>query len=468
MKANSSGEIPELLGAPGESEIAPSGEPHWSGPRWWWAGHLDVEGLALGSVLTFSRALSAYGASVGNPLDVVFSSAGVAASFASWTHLRVDGKPVQGFSPLSGFRQAGDGWVRLHANYPHHVAALLTSLGATTPDAVDAVIRDRSAADVEKCVTEAGGVAVRVRTPREWESTMQAGCLRKEPWIRFQPRTVLDPSPPKKAGDATTAAPLAGIRVLDLTRVIAGPSATRLLGALGADVLRIDSPGMAELWDMHMDTGFDKRSALANFAVRDDLERVRELILHADVILTGYRGESLNRFGLDIDFLEMAYPQLAIVTFDAWGDHGPWANRRGFDSIVQAATGISSLYGSEEDGHWKPGALPVQVLDHAVGMGAAAAVLTLLRGRNDGMTGSAHLSLARTAHELMSLPKPPTGEPTRELTPPLCKASGDYGDTTYVPPPLHLDGHQLDYKILPRRYGSSELSWDCPPALART
>lgn len=217
---------------------------------------------------------------------------------------------------------------------------------------------------------------------------------------------------------------------------------------------------MVELWDMHMDTGFDKRTAMANFSIGSQLERVRVLLSHTDVVLTGYRGTALDRFGLDRDSLRTGYPSLPVVSFDAWGDQGPWANRRGFDSIVQAATGISSMYGTGAGEAWTPGALPVQALDHAVGMGAATAILALLQGRRRGLTGSAHLSLARTAHELLRRPRPPVRDGVDELIPPLRNATGFYGDTTFVPPPLLIRGRQVEYSALPREYGSSELSWD--------
>src|SRR5664280_2934615 len=110
-----------------------------------------------------------------------------------------------------------------------------------------------------------------------------------------------------------------------------------------ADVLRIDPPGMPELWDHHVDTGFAKRSALADLDDPAALARIRVLLAEADVLFTGYRGAALDRFGLNPAALTQDYPQLVVVTLDAWGDRGPWSHERGFDSIVQAATGIGHL-----------------------------------------------------------------------------------------------------------------------------
>jgi crotonobetainyl-CoA:carnitine CoA-transferase CaiB-like acyl-CoA transferase len=203
------------------------------------------------------------------------------------------------------------------------------------------------------------------------------------------------------------------VRVLDLTRVIAGPVSTRLLGSLGADVLRIDPPRLPEITDQFVDTGFGKRSAEADLAIPENRHLLEQLLATADVVITGYRRGSLNRFGLEPEVLLAVRPELVVVTLDSWGSTGPWSGLRGFDSIVQAATGIADLYGTgNHDGEWQPGALPVQALDHATGYGVAAAAIALLaRRRHKGLGGSARLSLARTAEELFALPEPGLSRP---------------------------------------------------------
>ncbi|MDN3904363.1 CoA transferase [Arthrobacter sp. YD2] len=429
----------------------------WSGRRWWWAGRLDVEGLALGSLQMLAAAVAAYASSTGRGTRISFTSDGAAAAFASYAHVRINNRQAQGFAPLSGFRPTADGWVRLHANYPHHERALFTALGAEHPGEVDAAVRGRTSAEVEAVVTAHGGLAAEVRTPQAWADSEQGRVLQAEPWLRLELDAV-DPALPPRPGNA---GPLDGLRVLDLTRVIAGPSGSRLLGALGADVLRVDPPAIPELEDQYVDTGFAKRSAVADLAGAEARRRLRALLAQADVVLTAYRGGSMARLGLDPASLRAEYPQLAVVSLDAWGDRGPWAERRGFDSIVQAATGISYLYGGAgEDGGWRPGALPVQALDYATGLGMSAAALALVAARRQGVAGSTHLSLARTAQELLALPGPPPGtEPAALPGPALRSGFGDYGSLTYVPPPLQINGHQLEYPWLPPRYGSADLAW---------
>ncbi len=429
-----------------------------SGPRWWWAGLLDVEGLGLGALQALATAVQAYAFSSGRGEQVTFNSDGVASSFASYAHLRVNGQPIRGFAPLSGFRRSADGWVRLHANYPHHERALLAALAVRRPEDVDDAVRLRSSADIEAAVTEHGGLAAAVRTPEEWAASEPGRAVQREPWLRLDPAAADPVSLPQGAGGI-----LGGLRVLDLTRVIAGPSGSRILGALGAEVLRVDPPATPELEEQYVDTGFSKRSAVADFGDPDVQRKLHALLAGADVVLTAYRAGSLSRFGLDAQTLRADHPGLAVVSLDAWGDTGPWAGRRGFDSIVQAAAGISHVYGNTgEDGQWRPGALPVQALDYATGLGMAAAAVALAAARSRGISGSAHLSLARTALELMQLPAPPSGTEPKEPEPALRSCRSDYGHLVFMPPPLQVNATQLEYSWPPPRYGSAGLGWTEP------
>ncbi|WP_413248543.1 CoA transferase [Sinomonas flava] len=444
-----------------------SPEGWWDGPRRWWGGPLDVEGLALGSVGALIAALAALDGARGARRRAATSAAGVAASFDSIRHLRVDGRALDIWAPMSGFHPTADGWVRLHANYPHHAQRLLAAVGIASPDHLGAALLEQSALDVEATVRAAGGVAAAVRPGGEWAASSAGQAAAGEPWMRFS-LAGADPVRPLPQTDAA-GLPLAGVRVLDLTRVIAGPSATRLLGALGADVLRVDPPQHPELPDAHLDTDFAKRSAVADLREAEQLLRVRALAGEADVVFLGYRQAALARFGLDADALRADFPHLAVVALNAWGWDGPWADGRGFDSIVQAACGIAHLYGTppEEGTHdgaqrppgWRPGALPVQALDHATGMGMAAAAVGLLAARGRGTAGSARLSLIATANELLGAAPPEVPDPQADLPAPRNRAESPYGTLDFVPPPLLLDGAQLAYPRVPGLYGSSPLAW---------
>jgi hypothetical protein len=230
-----------------------------------------------------------------------------------------------------------------------------------------------------------------------------------EPWIVFE---TTDGKPADAAADNRLARRrnlgrglLDGVPVLDLTRVVAGPSGTRLLGALGTDVLRIDPPHLPELRHQHIDTGFAKRSAVADLREPAVMARVRELAAEPDVVFLGYRSGAFARYGLDPATLRTEHSHLAVVSVGAWGEDAPWAGRRGFDSIVRAACGIAHLYGGERGGSspstTAPPALPVP------------------------------------HHEVTSV----------------------YGDLSFVPPPLLMDGIQLQYPYPPQKYGTATLEW---------
>ena len=187
--------------------------------------------------------------------------------------------------------------------------------------------------------------------------------------------------------------------MLDLTRVIAGPVATRYLAALGADVLRLDPPHRPEL-PLHARDGLlGKRSARARLAAPGGAARLHELLSGADVLVHGYRPHALDRFGLTPDALAERHPGLVVVSLSAWGSSGPWGDRRGFDSIVQAACGIALAESADGEG---PGAMPCQLLDHGTGYLCAAAALRALAAQAvRGGTQVRELCLARTAHWLL-------------------------------------------------------------------
>ncbi|WP_083292288.1 CoA transferase [Arthrobacter sp. SW1] len=429
---------------------------HCSGPRTWWSGPLDVEGLALGAVQAAATALNALTSSTRHSID----SVRVAAAFDSLGHLRINGRRAEGFASMSGFRRTADGWIRLHANYPHHAERLLRALSVSAPSEVDSALSGLASEEAEELIAANNGAAAAVRARDAWCTTAMHTAAADGPWIAF---SLSDP--PRKRGRAPwrpapgAGRPLTGLRVLDLTRVIAGPVATRLLGALGADVLRIDPPGLPELADAFIDTGFDKRSAEADLAEPLVLDVVKELIASADVLISGYRGGALARFGLDPESLKEQWPGLVVVSLNAWSIQGPWNGRRGFDSLVQAASGIAEAYGSAGDDGLRPGALPVQALDHATGYGVAAAALALLAQRSgSGTGGTADLSLARTAEEFFALPAAAAGGKVVP-DPPLSTMDSPYGPLLHVAPPLLADGLPLEYTRPPVRYGSSVLGW---------
>ncbi|MFJ8502381.1 CoA transferase [Streptomyces avermitilis] len=360
---------------------------------------LPVRELARACVAACALAAAELGArraERANVPGVRVDDGAVATAFVSERHLLVDGRAPVTFAPLSRFWRTADGWVRTHANYPHHRERLLSALKLPEdPGAVAAALAERSAGEIEEAVYGAGGLAVALRTPEEWARHEQGVEVAARPLVeRQRPGGVRARRPAAPSGGPLL--PAAGLRVLDLTRVIAGPVATRTLALLGADVLRVDSPRLPELMDQHADTGFGKRSAKVGLGT--DRRTFEELLATADVVVTGYRPGALDRFGLSPEALAERRPGLVVAQLSAWGAYGPWAERRGFDSLVQVATGIAAIEGSGQE----PGALPAQALDHGTGYLLAAAVLrSLTEQLADGETRFVRLALARTAGWLL-------------------------------------------------------------------
>ncbi|MFF7293548.1 CoA transferase [Microbacterium sp. NPDC008134] len=319
----------------------------------------------------------------------------IALAYRSDRFLMIDGAAPPVWSPFSGFWPASDGWVRTHGNYPHHAAALRRGLELTeaagSEDVADAFTR-MTTSDAVRAITGSGGLAVAVSR----ESPAHDHALRSRPLVtmtrdRERPDLAGPPTP------ANTGLPLAGVRVLDLTRVIAGPVCTRTLALLGADVLRIDPPGLAEAEWQHLDTGHGKRSTILDARS----PRMEELLSSAHAVVLGYRPAALRRLGLDPDSLARRHPHLVVAQLSAWGTDHP--DRAGFDSLVQAESGISWI---ESPDGTMPGALPAQALDHSAGYLLAAAVsVAIRRRRTEGGSWRVTTSLRRIAAELLGMPR---------------------------------------------------------------
>ncbi|WP_171235391.1 CoA transferase [Ruegeria sp. HKCCA6837] len=349
---------------------------------------------------------------------------------------------------VAGDYKASDGWIRLHTNLTRHRAAALKVLG-TPPDrdAVATAVKSLSIADLETAVVAEGGVAAAMRSRAEWLEHPQGRAVSRDPLIGWQgPRYVKLRDRP----EATAKRPLAGLRVLDLTRVLAGPVSTRTLAGFGAEVLRIDPPD----WDepgVIPDISLGKHCAYMDLKTNDGMKRLQELLSQADVFVHGYRPGALDALGLTRAKRDELAPNRIEVTLDAYGWQGPWSTRRGFDSLVQMSAGIAhtGMGWAQAD---KPTPLPVQALDHATGYLMAAAVLSAL---SEAASGSsimhAHLSLARTAELLAVLGKDDTEAAPINPTP------KDYNTET------EASGWGPGHRLKPAlKVGEASMHWDLP------
>nr|WP_062336258.1 CoA transferase [Herbidospora sakaeratensis] len=354
-----------------------------------------------------------------------------AVAFRSERHFRIDGEPIPLWAPLSGDYACADGRVRIHANFDHHRDAALEALGLP-PDATREEVGEacgrRTGEEIEDRVTRAGGCAAAMRGRSEWAGHPQGRAVAARPLITLDRL----PGPPPRQP---------GMRVVDLTRVIAGPVAGRFLASRGADVMHVCGPGIPEVPGLVLETAAGKRSCLVDLPAEGD--RLRELVRGADVVIRGYRPGALDRLGFGVTDLVALRPGLVVVDLSAYGP-GPWHGRRGFDSLVQMSTGIVA----------ESGALPCQALDHATGyLAAFAAAAALVRRGREGGSWHATLSLAATAHWLDSLGRvPPGGEPEVDD---LLETRDGY---TFVRPPGLIGGRPPTWAPPPLP-GEHEPAW---------
>ncbi len=316
------------------------------------------------------------------------------------TSLRPEGwalPPV--WDSVAGDYRAADGWIRLHTNAAAHRAAALSVLGvAEDRAAVGAAVARWQAGDLERAVVVAGGCAAAMQTREQWRAHPQGQAVAAEPLVALATHSITAiPSWRPQAGR-----PLAGLKVLDLTRILAGPVSTRFLAGYGADVLRIDPPA----WDeptLVPDITLGKRCARLDLRAAPDRARFAALLAQADVLVHGYRPGALDGLGYDAAARRAINPALIDVTLDAYGWSGPWQGRRGFDSLVQMSSGIAHR-GMVSRGADKPTPMPAQALDHGTGYLIAATVLRGLTLRlEQGQALNGRLSLARTAESLFEL-----------------------------------------------------------------
>lgn len=365
------------------------------------------------------------------------------------------------WDPIAGDYPCADGWIRLHTNLPHHRKAALSVLGcAEDREAVATAVLRWDGDALETAVVEAGGVAAAMRSRADWQAHPQGAAVAAEPLIDWvKPRRVVLRDRP----EACLSRPLAGMRVLDLTRVLAGPVSTRTLAGFGAEVLRIDPPG----WDepgVLQDIALGKRMGALDLKSPAGLARLRELLAEADVLVHGYRPDALEALGLSLATRDAIAPNRVEVTLDAYGWTGPWAGRRGFDSLVQMSSGIADA-GRIWAGAEKPTPLPVQALDHGTGYLMAAVVLSALAAAARGQEiGVARLSLARMAEELVALPKTLAGEAITAASDADFgphEASG-WGPARRLSPPLTLKGCGMCWSLPATPSGSHTVAWSEP------
>jgi crotonobetainyl-CoA:carnitine CoA-transferase CaiB-like acyl-CoA transferase len=332
------------------------------------------------------------------------------AALECCTHFLIDGQALQLWDKLAGLYPCGGddgakGWVRIHTNFAHHRDGALRLLGLPEGSSaeradVQRALRGWSALDFEQAAADAGLVVAALRSFGEWDAHPQGRAVALQPllqWTRLgdaSPRP-LPPLPPH-------ARPLQGLRVLDLTRILAGPVGTRALAAHGADVLLVNSPRLPNI-EAIAETSRGKLSAHADLHDSAQRQAFEAVLRDAHVFVQGYRPGGLAALGFGPEALAERHPGIVVVSLSAYGSTGPWSTRRGFDSLVQTASGFNQAE-AQAFGSGPPRALPMQVLDHAAGhLMALGACAALQRQQREGGSWHVQVSLAATGHWLRKL-----------------------------------------------------------------
>jgi crotonobetainyl-CoA:carnitine CoA-transferase CaiB-like acyl-CoA transferase len=448
----------------------------------------DVTGLAVASMAAAGTAVAQLSGRLGVRTPQVTVDRALASAWFGLS-FRPDGWELPpAWDSIAGDYPCADGWIRLHTNAPHHRAAALAVLGLPAHAdraRVSLAVAARQGEELEAAIVAANGCAAVMRSRQQWLDHPQGAALAAEPLVlwgrerRVPPFGRHDAGPRRRGsgpsagsglgdgvlvgsvapgGIATPHRPLAGVRVLDLTRVIAGPVATRFLALYGAEVLRIDPPDWNEpALEAEMTLG--KQCARLDVKSPSGLARLEELLAGADIVIHGYRPDALDRLGLSDEALAERHPGLVNIALDAYGWDGPWALRRGFDSLVQMSCGIAHA-GMEHFGRDRPFPLPAQALDHATGYLTAAAAIDAWRERLDGRVRNARLSLARTAVDLMR-----TGPSLDAADLPADESfawepeNTVWGPGHRLPQAVTVDGVPAWTSVEARGYGSAEAAW---------
>jgi hypothetical protein len=362
------------------------------------------------------------------------------------------------WDPVAGDYASADGWIRLHTNAPHHRAAAERVLGTVADRAgMAGKVAAWNAAELEQAIVDQGGCAAQMRAWQAWQQHPQGLAVNAEALVQRETfETTTD-----KPWHGSLARPLAGLKVLDLTRVLAGPVASRFLAGLGADVLRIDSPTWNEPGVVPEMT-LGKRCARLDLKTLEGRRVFERLLRDADILFHGYRADALEHLGYTAPELQQLAPGLIDVSLNAYGWSGPWRNRRGFDSLVQMSSGIAEagMLWKHAD---KPLPLPLQALDHATGyLMAASAIQALGERLQSGRGGSARLSLARTARLLVDAGQVPEQPALREEEPGdqgLVVEQTAWGQAHRLLPPLTISGTPLQWDLPAGELGSHRPQW---------
>jgi crotonobetainyl-CoA:carnitine CoA-transferase CaiB-like acyl-CoA transferase len=392
--------------------------------------------------------------------DVAVGVRPAAATLRSVRYLKIDGRaPKDPWDPFSGFYPVKDGrWVSIHCNFPNHREAMMGVLGNPKDRAAaEAASAKWDGLELENAIHAAKGCAGLARTAAEWSAHPHSAAVAGQPLIEIQKLSESKPEP--LPGGSR---PLSGLRVLDLTRVLAGPTCAKTLAEHGADVLKISGPHLPDSGATEFDTGIGKLQAQLDLRTPQGVEALRALLRSGDVFSQSFRPGTLAARGFSPEEAARLRPGIVYATLSAWGTTGPWQDRRGFDSIVQTVSGQAYAQAGGLPPEAKPRLMPVSANDYVGGYLMAFGVLAALARRaTEGGSWLVRVSLARTGKWIVdrgsigNFPAVPAELPNEELQPLLMQT----GRFTHLKPVLGLSETPPFWERPPSPLGAHPAAW---------
>ena len=395
----------------------------------------------------------------GRPQSVSIDRHAAAASLRSNTYVMQNGKKPVSWDPLAGhYKTADNRTMFLHTNHPHHREGALRIAGATegTREALAAAVAKWKGQDIEDAIAAGNCVGGLSRSREEWNAHPQGIAIAGLPLLDIV-KIGDAPAQPLPNGER----PLSGVRAFDLTRVLAGPTSGRVLAENGADVLHVAAPHLPYQTEILMDTGHGKRCAWIDLREPAGVETMKGLLKGADIFTQGYRPGTLAARGFAPEQVAALRPGIVCVSICAYGHEGPWAARRGFDSIVQNVTGLAATQGSLAE----PKNLPVQALDYIAGyLAALGAMVSLARRAELGGSWLVRVSLVQVAHWLASLGTIDGSAglkdiPEAQLAGLMMESDGPFGRLRHLKPVIQMSETPCYYARPAEPLGTSPATW---------
>ncbi len=437
-----------------QSEVAITGaDPVLATP--WPVGDVAAVALAVAG-----DAASRLARRAGGDPGVVRADVGdAAAATIGFALMRVGGESMSrtnADNPWVGPYRCADGrWIHVHGGFPA-LAGRLASLLDVRVDAdaarIATTVETWESTTLEDAIAERRGCSAIIRTEDEWRRHRHGELVHSWPTVVRRDADV----PVRSRWAPSSIRPLDGLRVLDLTRVLAGPTCGRTLAAFGADVLHVRGPSVPVVPAFVIDTGHGKRQAHADLTDPDELAALRAVALDADVVVQGYRPGVVARYGLDEDSLRTDGFGGVFGSVSAFGHDGPWSDRAGWEQLAQSTSGLCL----DPLGEDQPALLPCAFTDYTTGFVMAAGIMEALDASlGDGCTKRVDASLCQTAAWMLRVGGNSCEGPPAGLVPTLRRSETDFGTVEHLGPCVEVEGLDVGWNRPTAPLGHGALSW---------